>query len=92
MTDEKPVAPAPEEAGDVAEPGSDAAADALAEYLDELTATKQMADEFFGAFAARVGNAPVAKVEATPPGVDDQQPVVADLIKDPVVTAEAASV
>ena len=49
-----------------------------------------MADEFFGAFAAKVGNAPVAKVVATPPVVDDRQPVVADLIKDPVVTAEAA--
>ena len=54
MTDEKPVAPAPtpapgreaEEAGDVAKPGSDVAADALAEDLDELTATKQMADEY----------------------------------------------
>jgi carbon monoxide dehydrogenase subunit G len=40
---------------------------------------KQMADQFFGAFAAKVGAAPVPDSEA----------VVDDVIKDPEVTAEA---
>jgi carbon monoxide dehydrogenase subunit G len=40
---------------------------------------KQMADQFFGAFAEKVGNAP-------PP---DSETLVSDVISDPVVTADA---
>ena len=43
---------------------------------------KQMADQFFGAFAAKVGAAGTA-------AASDQEAVVADVIRDPMVTAEA---
>jgi carbon monoxide dehydrogenase subunit G len=43
---------------------------------------KQMADQFFGAFAAKVGAAGSGPAS-------DQEAVVADVIKDPMVTAEA---
>jgi carbon monoxide dehydrogenase subunit G len=49
---------------------------------------RQMADEFFGNFATRVGGAPAV---AVPAGVDErgEEADVADLIADPEVTAEA---
>jgi carbon monoxide dehydrogenase subunit G len=52
---------------------------------------KQMADEFFGAFAAKVSGAPVPEVAVSVPGRDEigERPVVADLVKDPEITAEA---
>jgi carbon monoxide dehydrogenase subunit G len=52
---------------------------------------KQMADEFFGAFAAKLEGAPVPEVAVSIPGADDrgEHPVAADLVQDPEVTAEA---
>lgn len=48
---------------------------------------KQMADQFFGAFAARLGGSADA-VAAAPAGNGDEA-VIADVIGDPEVTAEA---
>jgi carbon monoxide dehydrogenase subunit G len=45
---------------------------------------KQMADQFFGAFAAKVGGAALAAAAAA-----DKESTVEDVIKDVVVTAEA---
>jgi carbon monoxide dehydrogenase subunit G len=47
---------------------------------------KQMADQFFGAFAAKLGTADA--VAAVPDG-NGQEAVIADVIRDPEVTAEA---
>lgn len=52
---------------------------------------KQMADQFFAAFAANVGGPPPAATVAAPDAADDkgETAVVADVIRDPEVTAEA---
>ena len=47
---------------------------------------KQMADQFFGAFAGRLGG---AEAVAAAPAGNGEEAVLADVIKDPEVTAEA---